>query len=333
MTNSIFLSKVSFLGQTKLNTLPQRQKALNDNIYLYRPRQDTVCFKGTDKKEKFNALTQKEKAEFTQLILNFFINTNNREALLTLIGKKPCTLSETQKHLKKYKGLLTSEEIKIVDRFYILSGNKKLPNPHVLIVNTPLLKKTINDNLDYFRFKLANPDLNTDGVIEKIFGKDFSKTALIEEDLLGIMLGFPFGDSVLFNINSYIGNHLDFLKNNPDCTKHAIVAEKASTIIRPDLSKEINQFLKENNYIRTEENINDFLKNNLLKGSKWLEELPLGSVSSEKTDGFFRYFRFHTWDRDAQPIKNYDKICIEGLEEVQSKFKTKEDLVNYILNK
>lgn len=339
MANNIFLSKVSFLGQPQLKATPQKQKTFNNNVYLYRPNQDTVCFKGISKKEKFDALPQKEKEAFTELVLDIFINTSNQETLLTLIGKKPCTLTSTHKDLNKYKELLTSDEIKIVNKFYISNGNQKVTNPSMLIVNVPLLKKTIENNLDYFRFKLAKPDLNTDGVIEKIFGNDFSKAPIIENDLLGIVLGFPFGDSVLFHLRSYIENHLDFLKDNPDCTKHSIVAEKASTIIRPDLSPETGQYMEENynkgkaQTLNTEKNINNFIRENLLKGSEWLKNLPIGSSPSDKSDGFFRYFRFHTWDKEAQPIKDYEKICTEGLTEVNSKFKTKEDLVNYILNK
>jgi len=358
-------SNISFSSLAKetkqLPKLKQGNLSINSNDYFCNYPKDKVYFRGIStekdkfiqttfdsflnnddrsvkltKKEKFEKLPKKTQKEIMKKIFDIFLGKDDKTAMMTLLGKKPVAFLYDKELFEKYKEYLTSDEIKIVDNVTMLNGGKKIGDLSTIIINVPLLEKTINKNLDYLRYKLSKPNLDSKGIIKEIFGKDFSKKPVIDDDLFGIILGYPFGDSILFHLSSYIKNIIEFLDKSQDTATHAKVAQKTLTIVRPDQSPEARNFRRET-YLagknNTQESVNEFIKNYLFTGSKWFEDIPLAMDPQKKLNRFSIYFSFHTWDNKTKPIEEYNDILEKAEKECNSKFKTKEELMCYILEK
>jgi len=138
-------------------------------------------------------------------------NLASNQITLTLNGKKPATYQN-----------LTEEEVSAVKKaekyldkatFSILYGENPFAEKTVVfLINKPLLKETVAPHLGYFKYRLNNDDLTVEKLVENLASKD---SPLLDvrnnDDLIGIALGYPFADSLIYQTKKQTRHKLSYL--------------------------------------------------------------------------------------------------------------------------
>lgn len=262
-------------------------------------RLDTISFGHTSRKEQYESLSTKEKQKINKQLKKLI---KSPDVAYTLIGKKPamfepgCVDEELFKTLRSYKHILDSENIKFIT-------HKETGG--IFMVNLPEARKIIEKNIDYFRYKLDNSSLTCDQILNSSLDPDNSWMFNPKNrDLQGIMLGYNFADSILYQLDQDIALNTKFLtERGLGKSKQVHLLEILSLLIRPDeewLSfKEAIAGLKCNNKDINDLEINEdhrFLYNIFIKIKDMIgSEIPFPETSIENSP-----YTFTTWDKGSK---------------------------------
>ena len=277
---------------------------------------DTLTFTSKNKLKKFEALPTEEKQKICNLIN--YLCEDQPLFLLTYMDRKPYYISgaipiDILNTLIEHKDLFNTKKVKIFTEIQTIKDNSY---GFISIVNIPETEKKIKKHLEYFKYRLQNDNLTTDIVMQKILTGNTSKLFEDREDLLGIILGFPFGDCLLYQLSVFTEKTYDFLKSNKKPIQNKIAIAVMDTI-RPDLG------FKEKNgkkiYFTKPKATN---KNNL--------PYPDFEIYNS-SELFLDNYRFINWNKKDPEVNKIKKDCIKGLNEVRKIFANKDTILTYIL--
>lgn len=323
MLNISPLKKQDLPLSFKLNT---NQPLKSIHSLRNQPLADIIEFKGKKSKlEEFNELPRGEQQQIQTIIAS--ILRVDPDLLLTLNGTRGATLATLQHQplsdgkssgnkaspwkqpkssldiFEKNKKLFETEDIKILTK-------DKSDKTAILFINFPKAKELVEQNLDIFRYKLNEPDMTTNQVIDIIMGKDTPLFSDNYEDLLGIMLGFPAEDALVFNLYRQIKENIIFLQNR-GAQVHQRVLDSLIPILRPD------RWLPINNDRAREEYINFYRAFDIPVPDF---KMPAGSP-----------IKFVSWDSESKTMKELRENILKDFESAKAKFKSPEDVWNYLL--
>ena len=174
----------------------------------------------------------------------------------------------------------------------------------IFMFNTNKLREVVDQNLDFYRDKFNNDKLSKDEVMDKLTNHKDSPLfdRKTNHDLIGVTLGYPLVDSLLFKIQTDISKTLDFLEQRKiDYPIHKKVLESTLKILRPDCYGKFDSKIDLPN--------------------------PTSSINCA-------YYPFVTWDQNHPEIKSINENNIKsGIEEAKTLFKAPNDFFQYILAK
>ena len=199
------------------------QYAVNMNIYpVYKPL----------KKVGFGSA--KQVPEEYKKIASLFIKDEKEEVLLTLMDLKPAAYL----YLPNEKEKTFMQACKNLDKskFSVITSKKDKEDIGIFLFNLPLVREKVNQNIDYFKKRLGNENLNTYQIMMKLTN---SKSPLFNidnnHDLIGICLGYPVADSMLFQLEIDANSMLENLeKTHKDKCKQGELLRVLSYLLRPD---------------------------------------------------------------------------------------------------
>ncbi|MEW5821474.1 MAG: hypothetical protein AB1782_14880 [Cyanobacteriota bacterium] len=267
--------------------------------------------KDQQKALSFEKLPQDEKQKLLQVFDSLFKSEKN--VLLTLISKKPSAYTTLPAHefetFCKYRNLFESDTIKFVaenpDKQYSRNFRR------LFIMNVPETKKIIDNNIDFFRYRLNDKSLTTDQTLD-ILLKDDSPLLNIQNyhDFIGLCLGFPLTDTFLFKAESDIDKMIRYLESkDKGKSNQAVILKTVFSLIRPDLKDHIRRLSDE------------------LKLAIQQMPLPKPQTSFPETS----YYRFITWDKQCPEMKEINQKIQTGSEEVINIFHKPSDVLDKML--
>lgn len=153
--------------------------------------------------EAFNILSAEDSGGFERK----FCNEVGLRA--TLSGKKPLTYFDDKFNPKAVRTLLKyADEIarQTEGTIRIFSTDPKSISPTILLFNAQKLKETIEENQDFY--KMHFPDCSSsDEIVDALFSK-IKKEGMGYGSLMGVSLGFPLGDTLLFSTQGKYGEKI-----------------------------------------------------------------------------------------------------------------------------
>jgi len=269
--------------------------------------QQDIFFAGSDRIKEFNLLPLPEQEKIKDLTKELFAS---KDALFTLIGKKPsahtCINLENYKTLCKHKQLLESNNIKFV--LTTLKDHEKNFTGRIFVVNTEETLKVIDNNIDLYRYKLDNKNLTSKEILDALLKPDSPLLDFVNNnELIGVTLGYPLSDSILFRLHMYVRDIIPVVRNKyGDNDNIDTFLTGLEQILMPEGNIASSITLKTIDQIRSNMGLNNS------------RGFAMGANN------------FHTWDIDNPEIKQLRKKIQEGMQEIKTTFKEPEDLLNYL---
>ncbi|MEW5821377.1 MAG: hypothetical protein AB1782_14395 [Cyanobacteriota bacterium] len=333
MLNMIPLSQHNLLFASRK---PDKQSF--NSIYSIRnqPLADVVEFRGKKSKlEQFKELPKHEQQKIRNVVTSLL--GGDPEVLLILNGSRPGALAnvvfgplEYPSPLKnKQLGILTphwklpkssmdvfkkNKELLETKDLKILISNKTTYS-NILFINLPKAREVVEKNLDLFRYKLDGPGLTTNQVMDIVMGENTPLFSNNYEDLLGIMLGFPAEDALVFNLYSQIDANARFMQKR-GARVHQRVLTSLIPILRPDFWK--FRDIKINGNDKTREVYNKFYEAFDIPVPE--SNMPAGSPID-----------FICWDSETKSMKELRENILENFQAVRERFQKPADVWNYLL--
>lgn len=289
------------------------KRPMAELLQAYYQKNARVLFSGKSKLDQFKALPEAEK----QQLLNAFayLLKQEKNVCLAVLGEKPAAYTSLDNQyfqpLLKHKSLLESETIKIVvePRKYQAGQSYK----RLFIINLPALKETVNQHHKYLGYRLNLVNATPEDIVKKLTGPNSPLFDLNNNhDLIGICLGFPFADNLMFKAYSDIDDMLAFLKaKGQEDSNQARTLKTMVSMARPDLMRHMKAY---------SDKMNEVLK---------IMEIKKPVVSFPQT----HFYRFVTWDRQSPEMGELKKIIDKNTPVVAKLFEEPQDLLEYFLKK
>lgn len=286
---------------------------------------DSVCFSGASsisKKVKFENLSKTEKKDFIKLT-NYIFN-KEKEILATLMGVKPTTLlydpnfDKFVEKFKKHKSLLESKDIKV------LIGKDFRGFNEAYVFHLPKLRKTVEKNIDFYRFKFGANDLSVNEIVKILTKKNGVLFNNNDTSLLGVSLGYPAPDAIIDDLSCQTDNALSLITNLGKYPNHEKLMAKISTIFSgPSFIKLATKLIK-----TCEPGSQGHNELKPFIGLKPIKELFFKTSPACKLNT--PYYKFGSF-ADCPETEEMIKEIKIGIEKTKDKFKTPQDLLNYLL--
>lgn len=264
-----FTSKISPLANpvTKLLPIDTFQSQQAEYFYKYKECFQWENFSRIKLFDKFNSL---EKKIFkTEVLLNM------DQFFATALGYKPAFLSPQLHYVKKLTPL-TNQLLDIV-------SYKSDKNKCVIMFNRNSVKELIGENKNIY-IQLLNLD-NKSSVDEIYNTLIHCQDLLAKEDLLGITLGFPIEDSLIFKLdNTLLNKGIDTIELRKNIEQY---------------KKTLLEFLHSEQCPYQNDSLIKEIENSILKIQNIKPQVKL----------YLKYISF--LDTDSQQTKNIDKYLQE----------------------
>lgn len=273
-----------------------------------------IPFAGINKTQKFKLLPKHEQINLLKLAKRLL---NEKNAGLTLIGKKPGALivvSKTDLYtLNKHKNLLDSDKYKIVCQHPDTIADKERSN--IYLINIEQQKEIIEKNINFYRHKLNNKNLNTDETLKILTGKDSPLFDLNNyHDLVGVTIGFPVADTFVYSLSRTVISMIkDLEQAGQGKTNQAFLLKLVEAVLKPALPGE-------NPHLESKATLYSLIQ-------KIGINLPIPKPISAND-----CYTFITWDKNAPEVINIQQNADKWLQELCDKFKKPIDLLQYMLN-
>ncbi|MEW5819509.1 MAG: hypothetical protein AB1782_04905 [Cyanobacteriota bacterium] len=265
--------------------------------------QNNITFNGSSKSSLFNALPPEEKKNLNEAAKSLMQDAN---APLTLIGAKPGSLVVMSKNdgetIRKHRNLLDSNSFRFVVETKKSSKDKQHCN--VYIVNVSDQMEIIENNIDYLRYRFNDNKLTS----QEVFNKLFSDTSPIfninnNHDLVGMVIGFPVIDSIMFRLGREITQTTRLLNKSGQSHLNASkFLNLLSSMFKQSKPEEVQSIMDHFG-----------IKN---------PETPISG-----TDGAYI---FETWDKNRPDVQEIMAKVPEALKEAKIKIQTPEDVLNLL---
>lgn len=264
-----------------------------------------VTFKGQTKTAEFEALPPGEKKRLKSVAKSLLDDAN---ASLTLVGGKPAALIVMSKEdaavIRKHRQLLDS------DRFKFIVETEKAPQDkqtcNIYLLNIPEQKEMIEKNSDFLKFRFNDNHLTTGQMFNKLFSDESPLFDINNNhDLVGVVLGFPLADSLMFKVSREIMQTMRNLK----------VAGKDDTNANKFLAL-VSMMFKQRKPENIQSILNYFGINN-----------PENAVQGHEGT-----YVFETWDRNSPEVQQILTRLPEKVEEAQSCFQTTDDVLKTLFS-
>ncbi|MGD9581183.1 MAG: hypothetical protein AB7V50_07405 [Vampirovibrionia bacterium] len=261
-------------------------------------------FKVINRLERFEQLPPEERKEVLQVAKAFIDDAN---CPLTLIGEKAGSLVVISKEeatlLRKHKDLFNSDKFKVVIESEKNTKTKQTCN--VFVVNIDDQRKIINKHLELYKHRLNDKNLTPEKAENILFSEN---TPLFDinnnHDMVGITIGYPVSDSLLFKISRDIKQQLRHLSKTGDGNSNAA------------------NFLKLVEAM-TMEKTHPFIQSFMDQIGIKKPVSPLG-----KTGGTYI---FETWDADKPETQALLKKIPDAINKAQERIQTPEDALKIML--
>lgn len=289
--------------QTEVGPVKCRSGLLED-VFVKSLNNNNVSFNGVGKLEQFKKLSQEEQERILSVAKAFLSDAN---CPLTLIGEKAGSLvvvsKEDAETLRNHADLFDSNRFKVVVENLDAVNNKQRCN--VYLVNRDDQMNMIVKNLDYLRYRLNDRKLTPEVAFDRLFSPESPIFDINNNhDLVGIVIGFPVADSLIFKLSRDIRQQMRFLTriNNGDTNAAKflkLLDEMANQVKSPDVQSIMDKF---------------GIKN---------PESPLNNVGGT--------YIFETWDKDSPEVKDIINKVPEAIEKAKSLLKQPEDILKLML--
>lgn len=299
-------------SKNQVNYIKNKTSGSEDRFVLSPRKSNFVAFRGADNLDKFESLHPKEQKKIASILENLYENKD--EIRMVLVGKKPSALFFVSKNeygiFKKYKNLFESKDIKI-----LINSNKTKfhgAEHRAFIFNMPKLKEVVDKNIDFYRNWFDDKKITNNQIIDKLTGNESPLlNPKLQHDIIGVTLGFPLADSLLFKIGEDIEDTLELLhQRKTTYPVHENVLSNLLKLIRPDMYGKITTNFK----------------HPIIKSSDGRIDPTTGKLNT--------YFIFTTWDKEHNEARKIINDDLEsGIKETKELFPSFEDFLFYMLTK
>lgn len=301
-------------SKNQVNYIKNKTSGSEDRFVLSPRKSNFVAFRGADNLDKFESLHPKEQKKIASILENLYENKD--EIKMVLVGKKPSAQFVLPKNeyctFKKYKNLFESKDIKIILNSKSETEEFYPPGHAAYIFNIPKLKEVVDKNIDFYRNWFDDKKLTNNQIIKKLTGDESPLlNPKTQHDILGVTLGFPLADSLLFKIELDIENTLGLLhQRKTTYPVHENVLSNLLKLIRPDMYGKITTNFKHPD----------------IKSSDGRIDPTTGKLNT--------YFIFTTWDKEHNEARKIINDDLEaGIKETKELFPSFEDFLFYMLTK
>lgn len=290
--------------QTDVDSLKFQHDLLKD-VFVKSLNSNLVSFRGDSKLDQFKKLSQEEQGKIIAVAKAFLHDAN---APLTLIGEKAGSLvvvsKEEAETLREHADLFNSDKFKVVvERLDALNKKQRC---NVYLVNRDDQMNMIKKNLDYLKYRLNDRTLTPDVAFDRLFSSDSPVFDINNNhDLVGIVIGFPVADSLIFKLGREIRQQMIFLtKSGQGETNGArflqLLDEMAKLVKSPEVQSVMDKF---------------GIKN---------PESPL--------DGVGGAYIFETWDKDKPEVKAIINNVPDAIKKAKMLLKQPQDVLNLMFD-
>lgn len=303
--------------QVKKNT-PRNSRLDFQKGNVHYLNRDVVQFKGQDRLSKFSRLGEWDKHQIKEAYK--YIYQEEKQWLHAALGKKPSALvslpPEYAEVLMAYRDIVLPENLAIVKLKRSTPHTRNLPKDNLYIINIPETTKVVEKNLDYFRKRLNDGDMTVNDVVKRLTEKD-SPLADMENnaDIAGIVLGFPFGDSLVFRLYYEAKSMCESIQDRADQTQKQIL----STVMQ---------------LLRQDVEFNECPYTNQVKATSRKEPLhmaPSGIPEPHLHPGIRSLYQYYSWEGDSPRNRAFSHKIEADVQATNSFFDSDEKFIHYML--
>lgn len=285
--------------------LSKSSTVLPNDIFVKSLINDKVSFAGLKKLDQYEQLLKKDKENVLKVAKAFLDDSN---CPLTLIGEKAGSLvvvsKEDAETLRKHIELFNSDKFKVIVESLEATQNKQLCN--VYVVNIDDQTKMITRDLDYLKHRLNDKCLTPEKALDKLFADGSPLFDLNNNhDLVGMVIGFPTADSLIFKLSRDIKQQMRFLNKSAQGDTNGarflqLLDAMASQVKHPAVQAVMDKF---------------GIKN---------PESPLRNTGGA--------YIFETWDKDRPEVKDIIDKVPEAIKNAKQVLKQPEDVLKLMLD-
>lgn len=279
---------------------------------------DVIQFSGHDRLTRFSRLHELDKREIQDALE--YIYNEEKQWMHTMLGKKPSALvTLPPKHsnvLLAYKDIVLPENFALVKVKRSLPRGQRLKNDSLYIVNIPATTKVVEKHLQYFRQRLNDGNLTPQDVMQKLTGKDSPLKDMDNYgDLAGIVLGFPFGDSLVFRLYYEAKLMCEAMQDHAD-QKQKQIMSTITQVLRQDVQFSENPVNHE---------IEPTSRNSELPIT------PLGIPVAKLHPGIKSLYKYYTWEGDSQRNRDFAQKLDHDVQTTNRFFDSPEKFTHFML--